>query len=343
MKKVTIFTLLLFCCVRVGSQNYLLTANACFDTGDYENAKKNYTLFQLLDGSKDVSAQIRNAEECFRATIVADNYFKERKWTEARNQYRAVLERNPKDPKAQRQYELCTADYFANYTETGNNLNLEMIAVDGGSFTMGASDNDADCFDWEKPAHRVTVSDFYIGKYEVTQAQWKAIMGTNPSRFKGDNLPVERVKWNDIQEFIRKLNARTGKRYRLPSEAEWAYAARGGNKNTGYKYSGNNTIGNVAWYSDNSNNTTHPVGSKSPNELGIYDMSGNVFECCNDLMGPYSSDSQTDPQGPLTGINHVVRGGSWVSDPKYVRVSYRYYYPVAGESDVGFRLACSSE
>ncbi|MBQ3247459.1 MAG: SUMF1/EgtB/PvdO family nonheme iron enzyme, partial [Alistipes sp.] len=186
----------------------------------------------------------------------------------------------------------------AAYTDsaTANFDGFEMVFVKGGTFTMGAtaeqgSDADSD----EKPAHSVTVSNFYIGKYEVTQAQWEAVMGKNPSRFKGDNLPVERVSWNDIQKFIEKLNAKTGKRYRLPTEAEWEYAARGGNQSKGYKYSGSNDIGSVAWYTDNSSSPTHPVGQKQPNELGLYDMSGNVYEWCSDWHGSYSSGSQTNP------------------------------------------------
>jgi len=152
-----------------------------------------------------------------------------------------------------------------------------MVFVEGGTFMMGAtSEQESDAFDWEKPAHRVTLSDFYIGKYEVTQAQWKAVMGSNPSYFKGDNLPVERVSWGDCQEFIRKLNERTGLTFRLPTEAEWDYAARGGNRSRGYKYSGSDDPDEVAWYWDNSGIKTHPVGQKRANELGLYDMSGNV-------------------------------------------------------------------
>ena len=152
---------------------------------------------------------------------------------------------------------------------------IAMVYVSGGTFTMGAtSEQGSDAYDWEKPAHSVTLSGYYIGKYEVTQELWKAVMGSNPSRFKGDNLPVEQVSWDDVQEFLRKLNAMTGKRYRLPTEAEWEFAARGGNSSRGYKYSGSNSLGSVAWYYDNSGSRTHAVGTKSPNELGIYDMSG---------------------------------------------------------------------
>ena len=232
---------------------------------------------------------------------------------------------------------------FADYTETNGNLNIEMVAVQGGTFTMGCtSEQGSDCFDSEKPAHQVTVGDFYIGKYEVTQAQWKAVMGSNPSKFQGDNLPVEMVSWNDVQEFIQKLNAKTGKQYRLPTEAEWEFAARGGTNSRGYKYSGSNTLGNVAWYIDNSDNKTHTVGTKSANELGIFDMSGNVWEWCNDWFGAYSSNAQTNPKGPTSGSLRVNRGGSWYYSARFARVSIRdYYFPDIRYNFFGFRLACS--
>ena len=232
---------------------------------------------------------------------------------------------------------------FADYTEITNSLNIAMVAVQGGTFTMGCtSEQGSDCFDDEKPAHQVTVGDFYIGKYEVTQAQWKAVMGSNPSNFKGDNLPVEKVCWNDVQNFIQKLNAQTGKQYRLPTEAEWEFAARGGKNSRGYKYSGSNTLGNVAWYKDNSDKNTHAVGTKSANELGIYDMSGNVWEWCNDWKGSYSNNAQTNPQCPTSGSRRVIRGGSWDSIARRARVSYRYSStPDNRNSAIGFRLACS--
>ena len=137
-------------------------------------------------------------------------------------------------------------------------------------------------------------------------------MGSNPSRYTGDdNLPVEQVSWKDVQEFIQKLNALTGKTYRLPTEAEWEYAARGGNQSQGYKYAGSNTVGDVAWHYGNSDHKTHPVGQKQPNELGLYDMSGNVWEWCQDWYGDYSSSAQTNPTGPSSGSYRVLRGGSW--------------------------------
>jgi formylglycine-generating enzyme required for sulfatase activity len=272
-----------------------------------------------------------------------------------------VLDKNPKDPNAKKKYDLCVAQLSssqrpASTTVTGSETTQttsvpqrkvfepKMVFVRGGTFTMGCtSEQGDDCFDWERPAHSVTLSDYYIGKYEVTQAQWRAVMGNNPSYFKGDNLPVEYVHWDDVQEFITKLNSMTGKQYRLPTEAEWEYAARGGNSSMGYKYSGSNAAGNVAWYEDNSNESTHVVGTKSPNELGIYDMSGNVFEWCSDWYGDYSSSAQTNPQGPSSGSDRVIRGGSWNDGTRAVRVSFRIDIAPSYENfAVGFRLVLSS-
>ena len=220
---------------------------------------------------------------------------------------------------------------------------IAMVYVSGGTFTMGAtSEQGSDAWDDEKPAHSVTLSGYYIGKYEVTQELWEAVMGSNPSYFKGDNLPVERVSWNDVQEFLRKLNAMTGKNYRLPTEAEWEFAARGGNSSRGYKYSGGNSIGNVAWFDGNSGSRTHAVGTKSPNELGIYDMSGNVLEWCQDWYNSsyYGSSPRTNPQGPNSGSNRVRRGGGWNDGAGGCRVSNRFSFtPVNRSYDLGFRLA----
>ena len=166
-------------------------------------------------------------------------------------------------------------------------------------------------------------------------------MGKNPSSFTGDNNPVERVSWNEAQEFCQKLSTLIGKKYRLPTEAEWEYAARGGNKSKGYKYSGSNTIGDVAWYTSNSGRKTHPVGQKQPNELGIYDMSGNVWEWCYDWKGSYSSSPQTNPTGPTSGSTRVFRGGSWEYTAKICRVAYRDgNFPGIRGSYLGLRVVC---
>jgi formylglycine-generating enzyme required for sulfatase activity len=221
-----------------------------------------------------------------------------------------------------------------------------MVFVKGGVFQMGGDDGGSD----EKPIHSVIVNDFYIGKYEVTQKEWRAIMGTNPSHFKDcDNCPVERVSWNDVQEYIKKLNAKTGKNYRLPTEAEWEYAARGGNQSKGYTYSGSNTTDNVAWNHENSydlgsehkNYGTNSVGQKSPNELGIYDMSGNVWEWCSDWYGSdyYKNSSSNNPKGANSGTYRVLRGGAWDNLPASCRIAFRLSNaPTSRYSIIGFRV-----
>ena len=205
-------------------------------------------------------------------------------------------------------------------TYTVKGVSFDMVFVEGGTFTMGAPEEQS--IPDGKPAHKVTLSDYYIGKYEVTQALWQAVMGSNPSEFKGDpSRPVEWVSWNDCQEFIDKLNRMTGKRFRLPTEAEWEYAARGGNRSQGYKYPGGNDGNRVAWYKYNSDEKTHPVGTKSPNELGLYNMSGNVWEWCFDWFDghyyEYYEDVQTNPTGPSSGSYRVLRGGSYRWDSVY--------------------------
>ena len=237
------------------------------------------------------------------------------------------------------------------------NIKKNEIFVKGGSFKMGSNNGSSN----EKPVHRVTVNDFIIGKYEVTQKEWKAVMGNNPSYFKGNNLPVERVSWNDIQEFLKKLNRKTGAKYRLPTEAEWEYACRGGKSSVHYKYSGSNDIDAVAWYWKNSGDSnlsgewdyykiirnnckTHFVGTKQPNELGIYDMSGNVGEWCSDWYGEdyYNDSPNKNPKGPAWSFGRVGRGGSWYGNA--LRVANRYdSSPSDSNSYIGFRLSRTAE
>ena len=220
---------------------------------------------------------------------------------------------------------------------TVNGVSFKMIAVKGGTFQMGSDDG----YEWEKPVHQVTLSDYYIGETEVTQELWTAVMGSNPSYFTGNmQRPVEMVSWNDCQTFISKLNQLTGGRFLLPTEAQWEYAARGGNKSKGYTYSGSDAEDDVAWYWYNSGGMTHPVKTKAPNELGIYDMGGNVWEWCSDWSGSYSSAAQTDPTGPATGSGRVGRGGSWRHDATGCRVAtHSSCTPASASSDTGLRLA----
>lgn len=234
----------------------------------------------------------------------------------------------------------------ANYTPNvktfyANGVSFDMVEVRGGTFRMGAiSEHDSEAYDREKPVHSVTLSSYYIGKTEVTQELWQAVMGSNPSIFNGENLPVEYVSWNDCQEFIRKLNSMTGQNFRLPTEAEWEFACRGGNNSRGYKYSGSNYVDNVAWYCDNSGDKTHLVATKSPNELGIYDMSGNVYEWCSDWRGGYTSGAQTNPKGPYDGSYRVNRGGGWYLSARCCRSSNRNSIsPDYRCDDLGLRLA----
>ena len=240
----------------------------------------------------------------------------------------------------------------------GNELGYKMVLVHGGSFQMG--DTAGGGRDDELPSHTVTLSDFYIGKYEVTQALYQSVMGTNPSSGYGvgNNYPVYNVKWYDAVEFANKLSEREGRQpvytvngkdvkwnqnadgYRLPTEAEWEYAAKGGNRSPGnYTYAGSNNVDSVAWYANNSGNSTHPVGTKAPNSLGLYDMSGNVWEWCWDWYGSYSSKAQNNPLGASSGSDRVLRGGSWGDSAGDVRSAYRGYLIPRGRGEIlGFRL-----
>ena len=222
-------------------------------------------------------------------------------------------------------------------------INIDMVRVEAGTFTMGATPEMKNPDNDEKPTHRVTLTnDYYIGKYEVTQALWQMVMGNNPSEFKGDNLPVETVSWYDCQEFISKLNRITGKMFRLPTEAEWEYAARGGNKSRDYQYSGSNNLFDVAWFWNISGNKTHAVGTKQANELGIYDMSGNVCEWCQDWYGKYNSSSQVNPTGANSGLDRVYRGGGWRNGARGCHSSCRDgYAPGYRYNVLGLRLVLS--
>jgi len=224
------------------------------------------------------------------------------------------------------------------------NVFTTMAFVEGGTYLMGAERGKR----YERPLHYVKLDDFYISSHEITQKQWYEIMGTNPSAFKGcEDCPVNRVSWIDIQTFITRLNEKTGLNYRLPTEAEWEYAARGGNKSLDQKYSGSNDPKLVAWMKSNSRARTHPVGRKQPNELGIYDMSGNVLEWCSDWFGGTYyriKGTHNNPTGPRKGVERVVRGGSYKYDASLIRTAARLdlreksRYP-----DVGFRLVLTEK
>lgn len=235
-----------------------------------------------------------------------------------------------------------TRHKMQNKSVTVNGVTFTMIGVEGGDFMMGATQEQYHAENDEYPVHSVTLSDYYISEFEVTKELWEAVMKKNPSHHKDNHLPVDGVSWEKCQEFITKLNQLTGKKFRLPTEAEWEFAARGGNNSKGYRYSGTDDL-NKVWYLWISNGKSHPVGQFLPNELGIYDMSGNLWEWCSDWYGPYNKSSQTDPTGQSWGNYHVLRGGSFNYGGNGCRVSIRYYgSPSHSDSDIGFRLAATS-
>lgn len=242
----------------------------------------------------------------------------------------------------------------ANKVFTVHGVTFTMVFVESGSFTMGATAEQQEPFDDEKPPHRVTLTkDFYIDETEVTQALWKAVMGFTPTASGpqwstanglGDDFPAYNISYEDVQQFISRLSSLTGAQFRMPTEAEWEYAARGGSKSKGYQYSGSNTLSDVAWYGSNSGKKTHAVKTKKSNELGLYDMSGNVFEWCSDWKGNYTSSPAVDPTGADSGSYRVCRGGCWGNAARVCRVTSRDGY---GPSSYyiginGFRLALSS-
>ena len=220
-------------------------------------------------------------------------------------------------------------------------VSFDMVFVEGGKYTMGCGGQN-DCRAEERPAHKVTLDDYYIGECEVTQELWEAVMGVdrNYSHVSADNLPVDGVTWIDAQEFVLRLNQAIGETgFRLPTEAEWEYAARGGKKDRGFTHSGGNDVGWVAWYVDNSLGQPHPVRQKNPNALGVYDMNGNVWEWCEDWYGDYETSSQKNPQGPEGGVTRVLRGGSWHETPTFCRVCTRYSKPPSFRGlNIGLRL-----
>ena len=217
-----------------------------------------------------------------------------------------------------------------------------MVLIEGGTFNMGSNEGDNS----EKPAHPITLGSFYISEYEVTQAQWQAIMGSSPFVYKCNNCPADHIKWYEAQDFCLRLSNITGKIYRLPTEAEWEFAARGGNKSGGYKYSGSNIMTEVGWFFDNSTppNYIMPVGQKKSNELGLYDMSGNLWEWCSDWYDAdyYKKSTSSNPQGPISGSHKVIRGGSWAKSAAHCTVTHRAGNPPDGINDVGFRVVASN-
>lgn len=242
-------------------------------------------------------------------------------------------------------------DDLNNLNITIDGVSFKMVFVEGGTFNMGAQSTDpeglnydSEAYDREAPVHSVTLSDYYVGETEVTQELWETVMRYNLSHTEGPQKPVEQVTWVECQSFVDGLNEITGKKFRLLTEAEWEFAARGGNKSQAYKYSGSNVLDDVAWYKNNSGNESHDVKTKAPNELGIYDMCGNVLEWCQDLFGNYSANEQIDPTGATSGSDYVIRGGSFLAAESYNRVTLRNFLFSSGVSlGIGFRIALEIE
>ncbi|MBP5545817.1 MAG: SUMF1/EgtB/PvdO family nonheme iron enzyme [Bacteroidales bacterium] len=346
MKKVLLLMALLLVGSVVQGQNnrWLRQADSCLKAGNCDCAQGFYDTYRDLGGGRDKQIEQRIAD------------------CERKNE---ILQRSADYEKYERLSVAQSAKLVARCGEGSDSievltvpvgdLKFRMVYVKGGTFNMGAQNTnpsaanyDPDAFDDESPVHSVTLDGYFIGETEVTQALWREVMGSEPDYNggwtteygRGDNYPAYRVSYEDVQEFIKRLSQRTGCTFRLPTEAEWEYAARGGNKSRGYKYSGSNTLRNVAWYGDDRDWRTHTVKGKQANELGLYDMSGNVHEWCQDWYGNYGSGSSRAPQGPSSGSRRVIRGGSWAHIARSCRVSYRgnNSNPSYRDSSLGFRL-----
>lgn len=326
-------------------------ANRAFSKNDYDTTSKFLQEAEFAaDWIMEKAPQREEADKAFNS--IADNRksaehfgadeFATELYQAAQNDLKLGIElySMAKFVEAKEKFESAASTFKKSYARREavvKDMIASMVKVEAGSFNMGS--------EYAKPVHRVTLTkDFLIGKYEVTQRQWKAVMGNNPSYFKGDNRPVEKVNWHDAMAFCKKLNdsgkAPKGWKFTLPTEAQWEFAARGGNKSKGYEYSGSNDLKEVGWYDNNSDGKTHNVGGKKPNELGIYDMSGNVWEWCLDWYGVYGSGAVTDPQGLERGSGRVLRGGSWRLDAFYCRSARRISVtPDDWSNYYGFRVA----
>ena len=328
----------------VKGKDNLLKGKAAYEIEDYHEAALSFAL----------AAQEGNAEamyllgKCYQeGTGVERNIDKAEKWFKMAADQGHAEAKAARDTFPDNRAEAAAALGFSGGDKTislPGNVKLELVRVEAGSFEMSAKDGEND--DNEVP-HRATLTkDFYLGRTEVTQAQWRAVMGTNPSSFKGDDLPVEKVSWNDAMEFCGKLNS-TGKaprgwKFTLPTETQWEYAARGGKKSKGYKYSGSNTIDDVAWYTFNSGIETHPVEQKKANELGLYDMSGNVWEWCLDDWNRDSSKltAEFTRGNDRSGSERVSRGGGCYDGAGFCRSAVRFsYVPGFRSGGLGFRVA----
>lgn len=308
-----------------GKGTLTITSNAKWSISTTADWLSFSTLSGVGDGQVTVRANGSTADRTAIVTVKGEDISRQAVVTQAATE-------TPSDPETPTQESVLTINAAG--------VTFKMIRVEGGTFFMGATAEQMDeAYDDEKPAHSVTLSSYYIGETEVTQQLWQVVTGLTPTSDGeqwgstygiGKNRPAYYISWDDSQEFIMKLNALTGRTFRMPTEAEWEFAARGGNKSKGYKYSGSDTVGEVAWYAVNSDYGTHDVATKQPNELGLYDMSGNVWEWCSDWADSnyYSSSPSVNPTGPLTvptGTNRVVRGGDWFLNATYCRTAKRDY------------------
>jgi formylglycine-generating enzyme required for sulfatase activity len=321
-KKIALLLFFIFSVSAIYSQKdtedyieYLEAAKKHIKNGDIDMAKKVYNIYKELTGHKDDYMESRLSLSSSLSKI---------------NTYRS----------AESAGNSTTPDFYKMpiYTIDINGVTIKMILVEGGIFQMGSDQWKND----EKPTHEITLSNYYIGETEVTQELWQAVMGRNPSTFKGDNQrPVETISWNDCQIFIKKLNALTNQQFKLPTEAEWEFAARGGNKSKGYNLSGGNSLAEVSWNLLNSKGTTFPVKQKIPNELGLYDMTGNVAEWCADYYNSnfYAQSPSSDPECTTGDSGMVIRGGSWSNHSSDCRTTCRLSrYAGSSASNIGFRL-----
>ena len=315
----------------------------------FNNDQKDYTkkIREANSKSRNDESSLKAAKKLYEDAAKYEKKYENTEYASSFNAGAATLAKNMQSlidnlntkttPAPSVQTKNSSDIYYSNGVLYVKGIEYPMVYVSGDTFQMGSTDSDA--YNNEKNVHSVTLNSYRIGKYEVTQELWEAVMGSNPSYFKGPKRPVENVSWKDCDDFIKELDSLTGQNFRLPTEAEWEYAARGGKNKNSYKYSGSNDLADVAWYGDNSSSETHDVGQKSPNSLGLYDMSGNVWEWCYDWYGAYPSSSQINPSGPSSGSYRVLRGGCWYFNARFCRVSYRgCYTPSYRNSNGGFRL-----
>ncbi len=352
-----------------GYNEYLNKARTYFRSGDYERAASTLEVYRLLTGKtdQDLAQKISSCGEYQQKAVLAET---ENRYEDALGWYLLLRVLNPEDPNVGKRIEVIreripqgnstssrpiSSSPQSYYIENKFGINMKMVWVEGGSFIMGCTgEQGSDCASDEKNTHSVNLTGYYIGMTEVTQGQWQKVMGTSIEQQRnkanpgwsfygtGSDYPMYYVSWEEAMAFCEELSRQTGKKYTLPTEAQWEYAARGGNKNDGTKYSGSYSIDAVAWYKGNSGASTHIVGLKRPNGLGIYDMSGNVWEWCKDWYADSYIEYQTDnPIGPSSGAYRVFRGGGWDFNATYCRVADRSYgTPGYLGFYVGFRVVC---